>query len=127
MNPTSAKLVAKLLKQRRQQLGLSAHEVARRSGVNVATISRIEHAEIPSPRADSLTAIAKVLELPATDLFVSADWIPDNQLPTVKPYLRAKYSNLPPDVLAELEASIARVVERYGYDGNGPAPGEDET
>lgn len=126
MDPTSAKRVARLIKEQRKMLGLSAQEVARRSGVNVATISRIEHAEIPSPRADSLTSIAKVIGLSATDLFVSADWIPDDQLPTFKPYLRAKYGELPPEALAELEASIGRVVKRYGYDGNGPAPGEDE-
>src|SRR5690349_16281557 len=112
MNPTSAKRLAKLLKERRLKAALSAQEVARRSGVNVASISRLEHAEIPSPRADSLTAIAKVIGLPATDLFVCADWIPDDQLPTFEPYLDTKYRNLSPTALSELKAAFARIVEQ---------------
>jgi transcriptional regulator with XRE-family HTH domain len=126
MDPTSAKRVAKIIKDKRMKIGLSAQEVARRSGVNVATISRIEHAEIPSPRADSLVAIAKAINLSATDLFVSADWIPENQLPSFAPYLRARYGNLLPEDFAELTATFARIAKRTGYDANGPKHGEDE-
>lgn len=115
-----------IIKDRRVELGLSASELARRAGVQKSTISRLEAGERQTPKVDILIAIAKVLGLRSTDLFVAADWVNEGELPSFKPYLRAKYGDLPPKAVAELEASVARVVSRYGYDGSGPAPGADE-
>lgn len=127
MAPNDIQELAVTLKQRRLDLGLSASEVARRAEVDVGTISRIERGQIAAPQASSLKAIAQVLDIPATDLFVLADLLPEGELPTFKPYLRAKYGELPDDAVAELEASFARIARQHGYDPNGPAPGEDET
>lgn len=126
MTPTEAKRLARTLKQQREALGLSAAEVARRACVTTGTITRLELAQIASPRAENLKAIADVLDIPASDLFVTADWLPRNELPTFTPYLRSKYADLPPAARRELEQSFARVAQKYGYAPDGPAPGEDE-
>lgn len=127
MNPTDLARLGRSLKQKREQLGLSAAEVARRAGVNTSTVTRIESAQFASPQPDSLKAIATVLGLPVSDLFTTADWLPKDELPTFTPYLRSKYRDLPPEAMTELEASFARIAKRYGYDATGPSPGEDET
>lgn len=100
--------------------------MARRAGVTTGTVTRLELAQIQSPRGENLKAIAEVLQIPASDLFATADWLPKAELPTFAPYLRSKYRDLPPAAMAELEESFARLTERYGYDNKGPAPGEDE-
>lgn len=125
MDPTSTKRVAKLLRAKREALNLSANEVARRAGVDPATVTRMEKAQIPTPRPDNLKAIADVLGLSATDLFVSARWLPEDELPTFQPYLRAKYGSLSDEDMNELEHVFDRIAKKHGY-GAGPAPGEDE-
>lgn len=127
MTPEQQEQLAQTIKQRRQELGLSASEVARRAGVQKTTITRLEAAQRQTPQADSLKAVARVLDLQVTDLFVAADWLPKGELPTLRPYLRSQYRDLSDDAMAELEESISDIVKKHGYNGSGPAPGEDET
>lgn len=124
MTPEEAERLAALLRTTRQQQGLTAREVARRVGVDVTTITRIERAEFANPRPEVLTAIGDVLGLPAADLFAIADWLPAKQLPTFQPYLRAKYRELPPEAMHELNAFFDRLARKHGIDG--PQAGEDE-
>lgn len=124
MEPHEAIRLATRLRIARERCGLSANEVARRAGVNVGTVTRIELAQIARPRPESLIAIAAVLDIPVTDLFAIADWIPAHELPTLMPYMRAKYAALPEDAYREISDFFAGIRERYG--GQGPGPGEDE-
>lgn len=127
MNPSDLAKLAHTLKRQRERLGLSASEVARRAGVTPSTVTRIEAAQFTSPQPESLKAIAEVLQLSVSDLFTVADWLPKNELPTFTPYLRSKYRDLPDEAKTELEQSFRRIAERYGYEGAGPEPGEDES
>jgi transcriptional regulator with XRE-family HTH domain len=126
MNPDDLARLGRTLKRKRQHLGLSASEVARRAGVTPSTVTRIEAAQFATPQPESLKAIAAVLELPVSDLFTVVDWLPKGELPTFAPYLRSKYRDLPPEAMAKLEQSFGRIAKRYGYESSGPAPGEDE-
>src|ERR1700758_5362681 len=88
-----------LLAKKRKEAGLSINEVGRRAGVDVVTFWRIEQGMIPTPKAESLLAIGKVLGIPSSDLFAIVGWIPSGELPSIGPYLRAKYNHLPPEAL----------------------------
>jgi transcriptional regulator with XRE-family HTH domain len=79
MTPEEARSLADLLRTQRDFLGLSAHEVARRAGVNVGTVTRIEHGEIPNPRPESLMAMARVLQISPSDLFAATAWQPSTE------------------------------------------------
>jgi transcriptional regulator with XRE-family HTH domain len=127
MKPEDLERIGRTLSKARERLGLSAAEVARRAGMPTSTVTRIESAQFATPQPDSLKAIADVVGVDVADLFVTADWLPKEGLPTFAPYLRAKYGDLPPEALADLEQSFARIAERYGYDADGPSEGEDET
>lgn len=115
--------LADLLRAARARSGLTAREVARRARVDVGTVTRIELGQIARPQPDSVTAIGAVLGVSAADLFAAADWLPREELPTLRPYLRAKYRELPDEALSEVEALLVRYTDRYG---RGPTAGEDE-
>lgn len=116
--------LGQLLRHRRDALGLSLRQVGDRVGTTDTTVMRIESGEIASPRGDILRALAEALELPLADLFATAGYAVPRELPSFRPYLRAKYHDLPPEALAELENTFAGIAKRYGT--SGPAPGEDE-
>ncbi len=120
--------LGKLLRSRRETLGLSLREAARRANVDKGTVSHIEQGHIRNPGADVLMAIAQVLRMPMGDLFAVAGWMPKGELPTLMPYLRTKY-NLTPDETKELEEEFARIAREKGISFNeyeGPLDGEDE-
>ncbi|SHU42681.1 helix-turn-helix domain-containing protein [Mycobacteroides abscessus] len=126
MNTHHVQQVADTLRQHREALGFSANRVARRAGINPSTYWRIEAGQIPKPDTDSLLAIATALDIPTADLFAASGWLPDSELPSLRPYLRTKY-HLPPEALTKLEASVTAIAGEYGISiGHGPARGEDE-
>lgn len=124
MDQNQAKRLAEMLHKRREALGFSASEVARRAGVNPGTVTRIELAQIPKPLPETLTAIAGVLNIVPADIFDVTGWAPAEQLPPLRPYLRSKYQALPSDAVAEVERFIDDLQRKHS--GSGPRPGEDE-
>lgn len=112
------------LRARRAALGLSMRQVGERTGLTKSTLSEIETGVNLSPQPDTLKKLAAGLELPISDLFVMADWLPADELPTLKPYLRAKYHQLDEQAIADIEAFAAARARRHG--GIGPIDREDE-
>jgi transcriptional regulator with XRE-family HTH domain len=126
MDPDKAVRFGKYIKQQRQAKGLSSRALARAIGVNDATIVRIEQGAIEAPRPNLLSAIARELDLPLSDVFAYADYVVPQELPSFTPYLRAKYGELPPEAVEQLERSFAKLAKKYGADARGPVQGEDE-
>jgi len=99
-------------------------QVAARAGFHFRTVESLEAGINLSPQPDTLIAIAQVLDLSVSDLYVLADWLPAGELPTLKPYLRAKYRDLDEQAIADIEAYAYRRAQRHG--GTGPVGREDE-
>lgn len=118
--------LAKLLKEERERAGLSAREVAKRSGLNVSNVLRLEQGIYTNPRPETLKVIADVLGLDLADVYAAAGYVQPDGLPTFAPYLRSKYADLPAGAKRELERSFSSIAKKYGYDAEGPKPGEDE-
>jgi hypothetical protein len=91
MTPEQTMKLINLLGQKRKESGLSVNEVARRANVDPGTVWRIEQGMIATPRAESLMAIGGVLGILPADLFATVGWLTADELPTIGPYLRAKY------------------------------------
>jgi transcriptional regulator with XRE-family HTH domain len=125
MTPKRLNELAEMLMTRRRDLGLSAREVARRADIDVGVVIRLERSENPRPRLENLKAIGEVLGIPAADLYTTADALPAGQLPSLRPYMRTKYRQLPDDALAEVESFVKELRRKYG--GRGPIDHEDET
>lgn len=120
----SESTLGQLIRQRRSVLGLSLYQLGERTGITDTTIMRIESGKTANPRGEVLRALAEALELPLADLFAAAGYAAPRELPSFRPYLRAKYKDLPPQAVTELEITFADIARRYGT--RGPAPGEDE-
>jgi transcriptional regulator with XRE-family HTH domain len=128
MNPTQARRLGAWIRARRLALGLSTRQVAAqaRPPMDMATVVRIERGEFAAPRPDSLKALAQVLDLPLADLFAMADYVVPAELPTPEPYLRAKYPQLPDEVVEQVDRYIHRLIRKHPIKPHGPRPGEDE-
>lgn len=127
MQEQDIKRLADTIRRQREMLGLSASEVTRRAGVAKGTITRLELGQIASPRMDNLRIIADVLQIPFTEILADSSMLRDSDLPTLKPYLRTKFKDMPEGAVREIEQHFRDVAARHGIDiNNGPAPGEDE-
>ncbi len=116
-----------LIKQARMKQAMSARELSRRAGVTDSNIIRIEQGQIASPRPDMLKAIADALDIDLADVYAAAGYVQPQGLPSFTPYLRSKYADLPAGAKRELEKSFNQIAKKYGYDQQGPKPGEDES
>jgi transcriptional regulator with XRE-family HTH domain len=119
-----AKAIGAIFSVQRKKLGLSMRTLATRSGVNQATIVRLEHGDIRSPQPDTYVDLARALGIPTSDLFAAAGWIPAEELPGFKPYLRVKYRYLDEQAIEDFERYADRLSARHG--GHGPVDREDE-
>jgi transcriptional regulator with XRE-family HTH domain len=122
MNDEDRRQLAETLRVARAKKDLTAREVARRAGVDVGTVRLLERERIMQPRIDSVRAIAQVVGIPLADVYAILHWLPE-ELPSFRPYMRSKYSELPDEAVAEVEQYLARVAKRHGI---GPIDGEDE-
>lgn len=126
MDTKQAHLLGKQLKEARAKLGLSAREVADRSGMADSNVLRLEQGAIANPRPETLKSLADTLNLDLADLYAAAGYVQPDGLPSFAPYLRSKYADLPASAQRELEISFRKIAAKHGYDPTGPAAGEDE-
>ncbi|MGV9676425.1 helix-turn-helix domain-containing protein [Nocardia sp. NPDC003482] len=106
MNRDQAIAMGEFLRAKREQAGLSQAEVARRAGADKTQVSRFEAGLVLTPRTDLLQAIGAVVGVSLTDILAAGKWISPRDLPSMSPYLHAKYQHLPGDVLEKIEAYI---------------------
>ena len=126
MDKEHARRLGNLIAQSRLQQGWSASELARRSGVAQSTVFRLEQGGFLNPSPDTLSKLAKALQLNLTDVLLTAQYPITTELPSLPAYLRSKYRDLPAPAQAELQAYVERLTARHGLTPGGPAPGEDE-
>jgi transcriptional regulator with XRE-family HTH domain len=126
MNSNRIAVLGSFLRDRREELNLSAREVGRRSGLNGQTVLRIENGEFNRPDPAKLKAIAQALDVSMTTVWDIIGYS-DAGLPEPMPYLRAKFRNMLPDDLEALSHDVAQVLRAHGIETSGPPmPGEDE-
>jgi transcriptional regulator with XRE-family HTH domain len=126
VEPTQAKELGWMIKTAREAKGFSSRELGRRTGINDTSILRLEQGSFLIPSPEKLAKIADELELNLADLFALAGYAAPKQLPAWRPYLRAKYSDLPTQAVDELESFFGYLRGKYGASGEGPVGGEDE-
>jgi transcriptional regulator with XRE-family HTH domain len=125
MTAEQAKKLAAIVRAERLALNLSMRQVAAISGVPVSSVSDLEAGAVLTPQPNTIQAIAEAIATPVSDLYAAAGWLPADELPSFRPYMRAKYRNLPPDAITELNRYLDDFARRYGLQG--PLHGQDET
>jgi len=124
MDRQMAKKLGLYLRRKRLGQGVSLRELAGVVGVDKTQIMRLEQGVVASPKADVLAGIADYLDLPLADVFGFAGYTTPNQLPTFRPYLRAKYKEFPDEAVEQMERFFVRLAKKHGIEG--PVDGEDE-
>lgn len=126
MSSTKLQALGDQIRQAREAKTLSIRDVADRTGIGRSTLLDLEQGKVASPNPTTLASLAELLDLDLADLYATAGYTSPQGLPAFTPYLRSKYGDLPPAAQAELTRSFEHIAKKYGYDADGPAPGQDE-
>jgi transcriptional regulator with XRE-family HTH domain len=104
--------LGQLIRQTREDAGLSARKLEELSGLDHSFISKVEKAKYQRLSTETLTTFAETLDIPPEDLFTLAGYQVPGALPSFGPYLRAKYGEDLPDgaraALNELFDTLSR-------------------
>lgn len=112
--------IGAFITEKREALGISQRELIRRSGV--INLNRLELGTTPSPRTDTLQAVADALGISLSELVAAGR---PEELPTLTPYLRAKYGDMPEEGRRRMTKYFERLAKEYNM-SDGPRDGEDE-
>jgi transcriptional regulator with XRE-family HTH domain len=106
--------LGRVLRRARQTKGLSTRGVAEPAGVTHSFIAKLEAGKFRTVSSVHLGALARVLDLPAEDLFALAGYKVPESLPTFGPYLRARYGEeLPAHAMDSLSELFEALREKY--------------
>ena len=114
MDKDQAKRLGKLIRERRQAVGLSTHDLGERVGTPNSTIMCIEQGAFAAPSPDKLARIAEALGMSLADMFGHAGYAVPQELPNFHAYLAARYRHFPQTVVAELTELFDALVARHG-------------
>lgn len=116
MKPDQIQQLGQVLKARREACGLSTHRLAEAAQVDQATISRLEAGSITAPRPDKLSRVAQALGISGADIFALADYTVPTDLPSLRPYLHAKYHGFLDEDLDRIETYVGRLAKKRGVE-----------
>ncbi len=114
MDKDQAVRFGKWLRERRQAVGMSTHELGERIGARNSTIIRIEQGAFAAPSPDKLARIAEVLGISLADMYGHAGYAVPDDLPDFHAYLPARYRDLPEAAVAELVELFETLMQRHG-------------
>ena len=107
------------VRSRRLSLGLSLADAAEASDLDPSYWNKLENGHYQNPAPQHLRSIAEVLSVPLEDLYGLAGYDTPHRLPSLHPYLRAKY-DLPPQAIADLERYFEYLRSYYGIPEDRP-------
>lgn len=127
MDEQQAKNLGKVLRDRREALGLSLRQLSKIAEMPDVTILRFERGDHAAPAPDKLARLASALGLSLADIYALADYAVPADLPSFTPYLRTKYRDLPNEDVEAIERYAQKLAKKHGVSLSGPSPGEDES
>jgi len=110
MSGDSQTEVGRVLRERREEKGLSIRGLAAAAKVDSTWLSRVEHGIWLKPDPRKLHRLAKALGMETVSLFAIANY--GEGLPPLAPYLKAKYE-LPAGAIDQLQAHFALLDEKH--------------
>lgn len=126
MNHDTAQRFGDYIKRLRMERKLSIRGLAKQAGIDSGALTRLEHGGVHTPQPGTLKALAMALHVPLADMFVMAGYVIPYDLPSIAPYLHARYGHLPEETLASANDYLQQLIDEHGLDPNGPVAFEDE-
>lgn len=127
MNHDAARQFGAYIKRLRQERQLSMRGLAHQAGIDSGALTRIEQGKVSTPQPDTLKALAIALQVPLADMFAMAGYVIPYDLPSITPYLHARYGHLPEETLTSVNDYLQKLIDEHGLDPQGPVAREDET
>lgn len=124
MEQTATRKLGAYIKHLREERKHSVRGLAAKAGMNSGALSRIENGK-RSPELDSLKALAVALDVTVTELITMGDCLTVYDLPSLTPYLHARYGHLPKEKLTSIDNYLKELIDD-GLDLDGPLDLEDE-
>lgn len=115
--PDAALTLGAHIQRGRERAGLSLRHLAAITGIPKTTLHRLELDQMDHPSPALLQRVAEALELNSDDLFAFVGYRPSESLPSLAPYLRAKY-HLPPEAIAEVNDALGGILDKYDRTGD---------
>lgn len=106
MSQTQLKKLGRVIARERAKAKLTQRELAEKAGVVHGTIWHLERGDFKRPDPEKLQRIAEALGLNAADFFALVGYIHTDHLPSLDPYLRAKFGD-------DLSARDRKDIEHY--------------
>jgi transcriptional regulator with XRE-family HTH domain len=113
MNDESAQQLGGYIRYHRTAQHKTIRTLAEQAAVDSAGLTRLEHGKVHNPRPNTLCSLATALNLPLADLFSMAGYTVPNDLPSIKPYLRTKYSFLPAEEVTAIGNEVEWMAAMY--------------
>lgn len=107
------------VRQKRERARLSLRNLEQITGISRAMLSRLENDRIENPDPEVLHKLVSALELDSRDVFAFVGYEPGDSLPSLAPYLRARYGHLPPDAIAEASRRLQELLDEYDKERDG--------
>ncbi|MEC3979633.1 helix-turn-helix domain-containing protein [Amycolatopsis sp. H20-H5] len=127
MNQEAAQRFGQYIKRLRENRKLTIRGLASDAGIDSGNLTRLEHGRMARPAPDTLAALATALHVPLADMFAMVGYVVPYDLPSITPYLHARYGQLPEGARTSLDNYLKQLINDYELDLNGPADFEDET
>jgi len=102
--------IGDFIKEKRKDKGISARELARRSGVSQPYLSQLENGKNDKPSPNILNKIAEVLEIPNGTVMLVAGYIED-------PFNPVQHKNLTDQLEIEDIKELLETKEKVSYNG----------
>ncbi|TMQ91737.1 helix-turn-helix transcriptional regulator [Actinomadura soli] len=125
--PSAADEFRKYIRARREELGLSIRQVAKKAGLDSGGLTTIENGRtVHSPRPETIRRLAYALDVPVTELLSRIGYDVTPTPPDLRSYLCEQYGHLPEDAIAAACAYVEHLADEYAIDPTGPVDREDE-
>lgn len=105
--------LGRLLKARREAAGLSLTKLAAELGVTRQYLSRIERGDYEHPSFKLINQVTKQLDISLEDVYIATGYTLPKELPSFGPYVRAKHTDWPEDVVQQLESFYEFLKYKY--------------
>lgn len=113
---TAGQRIGKYIREHREARHLSARKLGQLAELDNSYIIKLEEGAFQAPGPDRLAKIAQALETPVADIYAVAGYTPAHDLPTLMPYLLAKYGELPGKVVTEMVETCIALGKEVGVD-----------
>lgn len=120
MNDEQAQQLGAYIRRVRTERDISIRALAAQAHLDSGGLARLEGGKVRTPKPNTLHALAAALNVPLPGLFLLAGYVAPHDLPSLVPYLRAKYRFLSDGAIDLIAKEIAELADSPTHNPQAP-------